>query len=297
MNKQFIPLSVFILSFCFSGVLRAQETGIAEVFPSAYKGKLAANGSSYNPNLYSAAHKIHAMGTQLKVTRTDDNARRWVIVTVTDRGPYTAGHILALSKAAGLRLGMDESSTATVIVEVISSGYSNQPVAQKTAAPVPATPKVNTPPGGTVATPTIGIANTRTQNTNAPASQFTEKSPQASNTKAQNDPGEFPLARQALQTYGLYRIPIQQPDKRGYGVQIMVLSSAEAMLDQVAVLQKKGLEKRILVGIVPATRGDGRLYKIILGTFDTEESAKVYETNLQQKFKIDGFVVNLVNFQ
>lgn len=298
MSKKFIPHGISILSFFLPGFFLAQETGIAEVYSSDLKGKQTSNGSIYNPNLFTAAHKMYAMGTQLKVTRTDENARRSVLVTVTDRGPFVSGHIVALSKVAGLRLGMDEKSTATVIVEAISSGYSNQAAAKKTAATVPSEPKVNASPGSGIGDPAIGIANPRTTPSNAPASrtQFTEKSPQTNKTKAQNDPGEFPLARQALQTNGLYRIPIQQPEKKGYGVQIMVLSSADAMLDQVAALQKKWFDEKILVGIAPTARGDGRLYKIILGPFDTEASAKVYEASLKQKFKIDGFVVDLKNF-
>jgi rare lipoprotein A len=295
MHRKFIPLGVIFLSVFLTGTLLAQETGIAEVYSSELKGKQTSSGSFYNPNLYTAAHKMHAMGTQLKVTRTDENARRWVIVTVTDRGPFVSGHIVALSKAAGERLGMDERSTATVIVEAISSGYSNQAAAKKTAAPAPAAPKVNTPPSGNTAGTSVGIANVRTPGSSAaaPGSEFTEKSPQAA-AKAKTQ--EMPLARQGIQNYGLYSIPIQKPEKRGYGVQIMVLSSAETMLDQVAALQKKWFDEKILVGIVPTASGDGRLYKIILGVFDTEQSAKVYEANLRKKFKIDGFVVSLENF-
>ncbi|MEY4135252.1 MAG: hypothetical protein RL386_1602, partial [Bacteroidota bacterium] len=158
-----------------------------------------------------------------------------------------------------------------------------------------AAPKVNTPPGDNTPGTSIGIANVRQPGSSAavPGGEFTEKSPQAA-AKAKTQ--EMPLARQGIQNYGLYSIPIQKPEKRGYGVQIMVLSNAETMLDQVAALQKKWFDEKILVGIVPTASGDGRLYKIILGVFDTEQSAKVYEANLRKKFKIDGFVVSLENF-
>ena len=286
MNRLILPFYYLVLFCCLTSPLTAQETGIAEVYPSTFNGKTTSSGSAYNPQALTGAHKMHGIGTMLKVTRTDENARRFVIVKINDRGPYTAGHIVTLSKAAALRLGMTENATATVVVEVISPAYSNSAEKERTPTPTVQKVKVNTAP------PTTG-SGTVTPKTYSPAptgEQFTAKSgqtPQAATTKP-------PLIRQGFNTFGLYKIALQQPKRQGFGVQVMSLSRPEKLLEQVALLQQKWFDN-VLVSIEPGGgfNGNEPVYKVILGPFNTEQQARTYASNLKQKFKMEGFVVSL----
>ena len=59
-----------------------------------------------------AAHKTLPCGTKVKVTVNSKS----VEVTVNDRGPFVAGRILDLSKAAATQLGMITAGVAPCTV-------------------------------------------------------------------------------------------------------------------------------------------------------------------------------------
>lgn len=75
-----------------------------------------ANGSRFDPNGLSAAHRTLKFGTKLRITR----GLRSVVVTVLDRGPFVHGRSLDLSRGAAARLGMIVAGTTTVEMEVIN---------------------------------------------------------------------------------------------------------------------------------------------------------------------------------
>ncbi len=79
-----------------------------------------ASGGRFNPNAMSAAHKTLPFGTKVRVTRTSTG--RSVVVTINDRGPYIAGRIIDLSRAAAQRLGMTAAGVTAVRVDVIGRG-------------------------------------------------------------------------------------------------------------------------------------------------------------------------------
>lgn len=79
------------------------EKGIASFYHDKYHGRMAANGSIFNQNEMTCAHKTLPFGTVLKVTNLDNNKE--VIVTVTDRGPFIEGRVIDLSRAAADSLG------------------------------------------------------------------------------------------------------------------------------------------------------------------------------------------------
>ena len=63
---------------------------------------MTASGEAFDPKDYTAAHKTLPFGTRLTVRY----AGRSVQVTVNDRGPYTGGRELDLSRAAARSLGL-----------------------------------------------------------------------------------------------------------------------------------------------------------------------------------------------
>jgi rare lipoprotein A len=63
-----------------------------------------ASGEMMNPAKLTAAHKTLPFGTTLKVTNPKNG--KSVIVRINDRGPFTKGRALDLSKAAAQKIGL-----------------------------------------------------------------------------------------------------------------------------------------------------------------------------------------------
>ncbi len=80
------------------------ETGLASYYSDNMNGHATASGESYSSSKKTAAHKKLPFGTLVKVTNTANN--KSVIVRINDRGPFVAGRIIDLSKAAANAIGM-----------------------------------------------------------------------------------------------------------------------------------------------------------------------------------------------
>ena len=76
-----------------------------------------ASGGRFNPNAMTAAHKTLPFGTRVRVTHLGNG--RSVEVKINDRGPYVAGRIIDLSKAAAGVIGMTAQGVARVAVEML----------------------------------------------------------------------------------------------------------------------------------------------------------------------------------
>ncbi len=79
-----------------------------------------ASGGRFNPNAMTAAHKTLPFGTKVRVT--NQNNGKSVVVTINDRGPYIAGRIIDLSKAAAHSISMQGSGVVSVKVAVLGKG-------------------------------------------------------------------------------------------------------------------------------------------------------------------------------
>lgn len=79
-----------------------------------------ASGGWFNPNAMTAAHKTLPFGTKVRVT--NKNNGKSVVVTINDRGPYVAGRVIDLSKAAAHAISMQGSGVVPVSVAVLGRG-------------------------------------------------------------------------------------------------------------------------------------------------------------------------------
>lgn len=70
----------------------------ASYYADRLHGKRTASGKKYDREKFTAAHKKFPFGTQLKITNLANSST--VIVVVNDRGPFTKGRDIDLSKAA-----------------------------------------------------------------------------------------------------------------------------------------------------------------------------------------------------
>jgi rare lipoprotein A len=96
------------------------RTGTASYYAASLAGRRTASGERYDPRALVAAHRHLPFGTVLRVTNPAND--RSVEVRVIDRGPFTRGRVLDLSRRAAEELGMIRRGHAAVRIEVLSYG-------------------------------------------------------------------------------------------------------------------------------------------------------------------------------
>lgn len=90
------------------------QSGVASYY---WQGQRVASGGWFNPNAMTAAHKTLPFGTRVRVTHAGSG--RSVDVVINDRGPYVAGRIIDLSRAAASAIGMTSQGVARVKMMVL----------------------------------------------------------------------------------------------------------------------------------------------------------------------------------
>ena len=81
-------------------------------------GRRAADGSVFDGNSLTAAHRTLPMGSTVRVTNLTTNES--VMVRITDRGPFVEGRTLDLSIAAAKAIGLYRMGVAKVKVEAFA---------------------------------------------------------------------------------------------------------------------------------------------------------------------------------
>ncbi|UCH75113.1 MAG: septal ring lytic transglycosylase RlpA family protein [Rhodospirillales bacterium] len=90
------------------------RTGIASWYGEAFHGRTTASGRKFNMYEMTAAHTTLPTGTQVRVTNLENG--KFVIVTITDRGPFSKKRVIDLSYAAARHLGFVQQGTTKVRV-------------------------------------------------------------------------------------------------------------------------------------------------------------------------------------
>jgi len=90
----------------------------ASYYADRFNGKKTASGARFNNSKYTAAHKKLPFGTRIKVTNEANG--KFVIVKITDRGPFVRTRELDLSKRAFMEIAKHKGSGAMkVTIETI----------------------------------------------------------------------------------------------------------------------------------------------------------------------------------
>ena len=92
------------------------DEGVASFYADSFDGRRTASGETYSRRAHTAAHRSLAFGTRVKVIRIDNDRSVWV--RINDRGPEVESRIIDLSEAAARKLGMTETGTAKVRLEI-----------------------------------------------------------------------------------------------------------------------------------------------------------------------------------
>ena len=97
---------LLLLSIPVALEVEAQKVlrGKASYYSDRLHGNLMSNGQRYHRDSLTCAHRKFPFGTKIRVKNVSNGKE--VIVTVTDRGPYSKRYILDLSRAAASQLGI-----------------------------------------------------------------------------------------------------------------------------------------------------------------------------------------------
>ena len=109
------------------GQLQAQtkyaKTGVASFYADKFEGRSTASGEKFRQKKMTCAHRTLPFGTVLKVINTLND--KTVTVRVNDRGPYSKGRIIDLTKAAAKKLDFISSGYTQVRIEIAGDTLNN----------------------------------------------------------------------------------------------------------------------------------------------------------------------------
>jgi rare lipoprotein A len=90
------------------------ERGMASWYGDKFQGRRTASGESFNMNDLTAAHKTLPFGTRVRVRHAGTG--REVTVRINDRGPFTKGRVIDLSRAAAASIGLIQAGVGPVVL-------------------------------------------------------------------------------------------------------------------------------------------------------------------------------------
>ncbi len=94
------------------------EKGQASYYADKFHGRATASGEKYDKKKLTGAHRTLPFGTIVRVTNTANG--KSVDVRINDRGPFKAGRIVDVSRAAAEKLDMIKAGVINCTMEVIS---------------------------------------------------------------------------------------------------------------------------------------------------------------------------------
>lgn len=120
-KKLFLVISLLVISFAFQSCGSSKKTQqtrtttsksstlnlktkpykknvVACYYHDKFNGRKTASGEVFSNKKQTAAHKKLPLGTVVKVTNKANG--KWVLVKINDRGPFTRGREIDLSKKA-----------------------------------------------------------------------------------------------------------------------------------------------------------------------------------------------------
>lgn len=92
-------------------------SGVASWYGAQFAGQSTASGETFDPAALTAAHRTLPFGTQVRVTL--EATGQSVIVRINDRGPFSGGREIDLSRAAADAIGLTSRGTGRVTLEVV----------------------------------------------------------------------------------------------------------------------------------------------------------------------------------
>jgi len=273
------------------------QSGLASWYGEEANGNTTALGEQFDPNALTAAHPTLPIPSYVRVTNLANG--RQLVVRVNDRGPYTKGRIIDLSKAAADRLNLSNNTKVKVdFISVAPDGTLSGPgtigttVAKQSYA-LPARPDLGASSMGTPMQQDAPVASGAAVRPIDNSSLNTgDAAPAAATGNARGGflgaPSAVPVgvlessepaipAAVAAPVAATAVAAGAAASSGGYLVQVGALSSAErAQSWQQSLSQQFGVPGKVAAG--------GNVYRVQLGPFSNRQQA----TELQQRLAAEA---------
>lgn len=92
-----------------------KSKGVASYYHDKFNGRKTASGERFSNNDYTAAHKTLPFRTKVRVTNLANG--KSVVVTITDRGPFSKGREIDLTKKAFMEIS-DKTTHGELTVKI-----------------------------------------------------------------------------------------------------------------------------------------------------------------------------------
>jgi len=107
------------LALCAAMTLCAPaHAGKASWYGPGFHGRLTASGERFDQHAATCAHRSLDFGTLVRISNLANG--RSAVCRVNDRGPFSEGRVIDVSRAVAARLGMIKAGTAHVHLTVIN---------------------------------------------------------------------------------------------------------------------------------------------------------------------------------
>ncbi|PVZ85947.1 endolytic peptidoglycan transglycosylase RlpA [Serratia sp. S1B] len=280
------------------------QTGLAAWYGEETNGNTTAIGEQFDPNALTAAHPTLPIPSYVRVTNLANG--RQLVVRVNDRGPYTPGRIIDLSKAAADRLNLTNNTKVKVdFISVAQDGSLSGPgtvgttVAKQSYA-LPPRPELGS---GSMGTPTQ-------QDVSAPPE--TDVRPIDNSNLNSNEVNQTPAAATSTRQGGFIGAPSPLPTgvlegstpqpaapaanvtpvaathattsaSGNFVVQVGALSNAErAQSWQQQLSQQFGVPGKVAA--------NGSVYRVQLGPFSSRQQAEQLQQRLTNEAQQQSFI-------
>jgi len=116
MKHRYSATLMWVLMMVALPLAAGAEEGSASYYADSLNGNSTASGEPYDKDALTAAHRTLAFDSMVKVTNLDNG--KSVVVRINDRGPHAKNRIIDVSSAAAKQLGLIDSGTAKVRLEL-----------------------------------------------------------------------------------------------------------------------------------------------------------------------------------
>lgn len=292
-------LAVVMLLLISGFPLMAQtpSTGLGTYYADKYHGRPTASGELYDKYKFTAAHRTLAFGTMVKVTRPDNG--RSVIVKVNDRGPFTEGRIIDLSRAAAEQLDMIRSGEVPVRIEVVNAqagpaAATPRPSPRPGTMPQPSPPRpaTNQPPQTNYNPDNRDLSDLPLRDfSGRPIGEITTTAAPAAGTA---QPAAPPALTEAERyTPALFQFVAFKRPSEGYGVQIGAFFSFYRLMEAMDQISAKGIQNTVM----HSSLKDGQpIFRILVGPYNDRAEATAMQRSLANK-GTEGLVIDLESLE
>jgi len=275
------------------------ETGLAAWYGDEANGTRTATDETFDPEALTAAHPTLPLPSYVRVTNLANG--RQLVVRVNDRGPYTPGRIIDLSRAAGDRLNISNNTRVRLdYIKVAPDGSLSGP---GTVGTVVAKQSYALP-----SRPDIGGGMTMMGGAAAPVEQPQNVHPVDNSTlTSENQMGApvhssgFPGAPTPLQPGVLEGSEPEAPTAVSTPVAASAPASAEnnaagnyvvqvGALSDASRAQQWADKLKSQFGVPAAVASSGKLYRVQLGPFASRQQAAALQQRLISEASQQSFI-------